>query len=84
MGGDVERGRLVAVVLGAYAIRRAFRVVVNEAWAVETHWKGLRDLRWNVVLKWEEITDLTPGNQVLDLVLSPRAAGRRPASMTRP
>ena len=72
---------LVAVVLGAYAIRRAFRVVVNEAWAVETHWQGLRDLRWNVVLTWEEITDLTPGDEVLDLVLSPRAIGRLSAHL---
>ncbi|WP_412062061.1 J domain-containing protein [Rubrivirga sp. IMCC45206] len=45
-------------------------------WAVETHWQGLRDLRYDVLVRWTEIHAVTVGDGVLDVVLASAAADR--------
>lgn len=74
---------LIGIGLAAFAVWRAFRVVRNDAWAVETHWQGLRDLRWDVLVRWSDIRGLRPGDACLDLVLTPRMAGRLSAYVPR-
>lgn len=45
-------------------------------WAVDTHWRGVRDLRWDAVVAWDEIREVQEGNGWLDLVLTEAAAER--------
>lgn len=45
-------------------------------WAVETHWQGLRDLRWDVLLSWSEIRAVEEGEEGLRLRLSEAGAAR--------
>lgn len=44
--------------------------------AVETHWQGLRDLRWDVLLSWSEIRGIRQGDGVVDLALTDKAVRR--------
>lgn len=45
-------------------------------WGIDTHWQGLRDLRWDVLLSWSEIVDVEETQDGLDLLLT-EAAGQR-------
>jgi len=62
--------------LGLAAFAGAAFTAPRDPWAVETHWQGLRDLRWNVVLGWAEIVGVQEGDGVLDLALTDGAAAR--------
>ena len=62
--------------LGLAVAGAAVLTAPTEPWAVETHWQGLRDSRWDVLLSWAEIRDVHEGPGRLDLVLTPRAAAR--------
>ena len=43
---------------------------------VETHWDGLRDLRWNAKIKWDDVAAIREGKRALELTLAPAAAKR--------
>jgi hypothetical protein len=47
-----------------------------EVWAVDVHWTGLRDLRWDVTVRWDEIRDVREQGGVLDVLLTPAGAAR--------
>ncbi|WP_420454740.1 J domain-containing protein [Rubrivirga sp.] len=78
VGGVVPAGAaaLVASVVGGGAVAHAVRTSVDESWAVETHWQGLRDLRWDVLVSWSEICAAREATGALDLVLTDGAARR--------
>lgn len=65
-------GAVVAAAVGAHAVWLA----VPAPWGVETHWQGVRDLRWDVLLSWSEIRGVAEGPGVLDLALTEAAAQR--------
>lgn len=64
-----------AAVGGAVA-GRAVWAASPAPWGVETHWQGLRDLRWDVVLSWSEIEGVEEGERSVDLTLTEAAARR--------
>ena len=67
----------VGIGLGAIVAIVAVRRAEVTPWAVETHWQGLRDLRWDVLLSWEEIRGARHvGGKTLELALTEGAAGR--------
>ncbi len=66
----------VAFAVGAGAVAHAVGASVDESWAAETHWQGLRDLRWDVVVSWSEIREVREAPGALDLILT-EDAGRR-------
>ena len=45
-------------------------------WAVETHWQGLRDLRWDVLVGWAEIRGVRQAEGALELALTAGAVRR--------
>ena len=56
---------------------------VVAAWAadgpgatVETHWDGLRDLRWGTRIAWDDVAGVAERDGALDLTLAPAAADR--------
>ena len=67
---------VVGAVVAVAVVARAVWAAVPAPWGVETHWQGLRDLRWDVLLSWGEIRSVEPGDRVLDLVLTEAAARR--------
>lgn len=68
----VGLGLALAAVAGAYAVQTS----EPSPWAVETHWKGLRDLRWGVMVGWEEIRGVRETDGAVDLALTPTGARR--------
>lgn len=48
----------------------------DRPWAVDTHWRGVRDLRWDATVEWKEIREVAEGDRWLDLVLTDAAASR--------
>ena len=46
------------------------------AWAVETHWQGLRDLRWDVLVSWADIRGVRQVEGGLELDVTEAAALR--------
>lgn len=64
------------LLVGGALIGHAVRSVDEGAWAVETHWQGLRDLRWDVLVSWSEIRAVREGQGALDLALTPTAMRR--------
>ena len=57
----------------------AYRAVAGAEpppFAVETHWQGLRDLRWDVLLSWSEIRGARQSDGVVDLALTEKGARR--------
>ncbi|PAP78186.1 J domain-containing protein [Rubrivirga marina] len=66
----------VGLGVGGGLIVQAVRSVDEGPWAVETHWQGLRDLRWDVLLSWSEIRGVREADGVLDLALTPAAQRR--------
>lgn len=66
----------VGVTLGLAVAVRACQTAELPPWAVQTHWQGLRDLRWDVMLSWSEIRGIDEGERTLDLALSPGAVKR--------
>lgn len=83
---------LWAAGLGVLAVAVAaarFAVPDDADWAVETHWQGLRDLRYDVLVGWAEIHSVTVGDGVLDLGIGGAAADRLagalpPSAFARP
>ena len=69
-------GVLVGVVVGGAVAGWAVWGAEPAPYAVETHWQGLRDLRWDVLLAWDEIHDLRDAQGALDLALTPPGAAR--------
>lgn len=47
-----------------------------EPWAVETHWRGLRDQRWDVMVAWDEIRGVRQTDGAVDLALTAPGAQR--------
>ena len=64
------------LLLGGAVIGHAVSLVDEGPWAVETHWQGLRDLRWDVLVSWSEIHSVREGDGALDLALTPTAMRR--------
>ena len=58
--------------LGAQAVWTAD----TRPWAVDTHWRGVRDLRWDATVGWDEIAAVEEGDGWLDLVLTEAAHAR--------
>jgi hypothetical protein len=48
----------------------------DRPWAVDTHWRGVRDLRWDATVEWAEISEVCEGDGWLDLVITAAAARR--------
>ncbi len=69
-------GATLGGALGVAALAGAAFTATPEPWAVEAHWQGLRDLRWDVLLSWAEIIGVTEGPGVFDLALTDDAAMR--------
>ena len=67
---------VAAVGVGVGLAVGAVLTAPTEPWAVETHWQGLRDSRWDVLVSWAEIRDLREGPGRLDLALTPQASAR--------
>lgn len=65
-------GAAIAVGLGS----RVLATSEPPPFAVETHWQGLRDLRWDVVLSWSEIRGIRQGEGVVDVALTEAAVRR--------
>lgn len=65
---------LGVVAVAAVAARAA--TPDGAVWAVETHWQGLRDLRYDVLVAWGEIGDVSVSEGALDLTLRAAAADR--------
>lgn len=80
-GAPVAAASAVGAVLGAVVAALILRTAEVEPWAVETHWRGLRDRRWEVTVGWEEICEVHEGEQALDLALTPSAAARLRAAV---
>ena len=59
----VWAGVVVGVAVGGGVAAWAVRGVEAAPWAVETHWQGLRDLRWDVVLAWRRDPRGPPGRR---------------------
>lgn len=80
MGYVVVVPAWLPVLLGVVvAVGVAARLVAQAdpgPWAVETHWQGLRDLRWDVLLSWSEILSVEEGENALRLRLTEAAARR--------
>lgn len=65
-------GLALSIVIGTYAVQTA----EPPPWAVETHWKGLRDLRWGVMVGWTEIRGVRESAGAVDLALTEPGARR--------
>ena len=78
LGGlaPVWAGVAVGLALGGALVAYAAWTAEEEPWAVETHWQGLRDLRWDILVSWSEIRGLREGDGALDLALTEAAARR--------
>ena len=78
LGGlaPVWAGAAVGLALGGALVAYAAWTAEEEPWAVETHWQGLRDLRWDILVSWSEIRGLREGEGALDLALTEAAAQR--------
>lgn len=66
----------VGVAVGLWVAYRIVTTTEPPPFAVETHWQGLRDLRWDVLLSWSEIRGVRQGDGVVDLALTDKAARR--------
>ena len=66
----------VGLALAAGVLRRVAAEAELAPWAVETHWQGLRDLRWDVVVEWAEIRGVRQADGGVELALTARAAHR--------
>ena len=68
----------VPVCLGIAVV--GFVVAVRAADApgatVESHWDGLRDLRYGTKIAWEDVAGVAEGEHALDLTLAPAAVQR--------
>ncbi len=62
--------------VGTLAAARLLVLAEPPPHAVEMHWQGLRDLRWNVLLDWDEIRGVRQRDGVVDLAVTEQAAGR--------
>ncbi|WP_412068673.1 J domain-containing protein [Rubrivirga sp. IMCC43871] len=76
LSGAVPLWAAGLAVLALAAAAAWFAAPDDADWAVETHWRGLRDLRYDVLVGWTEIHAVTVGDGVLDLVLGAAAADR--------
>ena len=59
----------------------AVRAAAPPPAVVETHWDGLRDLRWDVRIAWDDVASVCEGRRALDLTLAPAAARRLRGSL---
>ncbi len=66
----------IGVAVGLLVAFRTLTRVEMPPYAVETHWQGLRDLRWDVLLSWSEIRGVRQGDGAVDLALTDAAARR--------
>ena len=66
----------VGVAVGLWVAYRIVTTTEPPPYAVETHWQGLRDLRWDVLLSWNEIRGVRQSEGVVDLALTDKAARR--------
>ncbi len=48
----------------------------ERTWAVDTHWRGVRDLRWDATVEWADIQAVHEGDGWLDLLITDAAASR--------
>ena len=74
-GWSVAAAALAAaacVGLGLAAVWTADR----RPWAVDTHWRGVRDLRWDATVEWDEICAVDEAESWLDLLITDAAARR--------
>lgn len=69
-------GAGLGLALGSVLVGREALRDRRGPWAVETHWQGLRDLRWDVLVSWSEIRGVHEGDGALDLALTEAAVQR--------
>ena len=69
----------VGAALGAHAVWTAD----DRPYAVDTHWRGVRDLRWDATVEWSDIRAVHEGDGWLDLLITEAAAQRLAPSVPR-
>ncbi len=67
---------VVALAAGVAAGAAAAWAADDRPWAVDTHWRGVRDLRWDATVEWAEIRAVHEGDGWLDLLITDAAALR--------
>ncbi len=67
---------LIATVASAAAGAATAWNADDRPWAVDTHWRGVRDLRWDATVEWAEIRAVQEGDGWLDLLITEAAALR--------
>ena len=65
-----------AVAVGAALGLAAVWTADPRPWAVDTHWRGVRDLRWDATVEWDEICAVDEADGWLDLLITDAAARR--------
>ncbi len=67
---------VLGVAAGMAAGAHALWTADAQPYAVDTHWRGVRDLRWDATVEWAEIREVEEGDGWLDLVITEAAASR--------
>ena len=67
---------LLGLAAGAAVGMGALWAADDRPYAVDTHWRGVRDLRWDATVEWAEIRDVQEGDGWLDLLITDAAAAR--------
>lgn len=76
LGGAAAWGLCVAAAAALGAAAYIVWTADDRPYAVDTHWRGVRDLRWDATVSWDEIEAVQEGDGWLDLVLTEAAARR--------
>ncbi|HEX9950409.1 MAG TPA: DnaJ domain-containing protein [Rubricoccaceae bacterium] len=74
-GWGLSAAALAAVVCTALGLAAAW-TADPRPWAVDTHWRGVRDLRWDATVEWDEICAVDEAEGWLDLLITDAAARR--------
>ncbi len=72
---SVAVGVLALAGCAALGLRTAYDAD-ERPWAVDTHWRGVRDLRWDATVEWADIQAVHEGDGWLDLLITDAAASR--------
>ncbi len=72
---SVVAGVLALAGSAALGLRAAYGAD-ERPWAVDTHWRGVRDLRWDATVEWADIRAVREGDGWLDLLITDAAAAR--------
>ena len=67
---------VLALAAGAAVGAAAVWTADDRPYAVDTHWRGVRDLRWDATVEWADIRAVHEGDGWLDLLITEAAAQR--------